>query len=156
MQGCPKLTSNPLSLLPRVPLRLCHRAVPLALNSDPRSSAVRVRGAGVQDTMGTRLGYETRPNICILEPRTSSIRSLVNRPARFAASRLVVLRPPYITALHPTTLCTHDAARSVGDNALIAYRDTIDSAGDDDKPKSGQKQRRRKAKIEFIQDTEWW
>ncbi|KAJ7259536.1 SRF-type transcription factor (DNA-binding and dimerization domain)-domain-containing protein [Mycena haematopus] len=47
-------------------------------------------------------------------------------------------------------------ANSVGDNAFIADHDAIDSAGDDDddddKPKSGQKQGRRKIKIEFIQD----
>ncbi|KAJ7819383.1 SRF-type transcription factor (DNA-binding and dimerization domain)-domain-containing protein [Mycena olivaceomarginata] len=47
-------------------------------------------------------------------------------------------------------------AASVGDNAFIADHDAIDSAGDDDddedKPKTGQKQGRRKIKIEFIQD----
>jgi hypothetical protein len=45
---------------------------------------------------------------------------------------------------------------NVGDNAFIADHDAIDSAGDDDddedKPKTGQKQGRRKIKIEFIQD----
>ncbi|CAK5284148.1 unnamed protein product [Mycena citricolor] len=44
----------------------------------------------------------------------------------------------------------------VSDNAFIADHDAMDSAGDDDddddKPKSGQKQGRRKIKIEFIQD----
>ncbi|KAF7346438.1 Serum response factor A [Mycena sanguinolenta] len=47
-------------------------------------------------------------------------------------------------------------ANSVGEGAFIADHDAIDSAGDDDddddKPKSGQKQGRRKIKIEFIQD----
>ncbi|KAJ6477344.1 SRF-type transcription factor (DNA-binding and dimerization domain)-domain-containing protein [Mycena vitilis] len=47
-------------------------------------------------------------------------------------------------------------ANNVGDNAFIADHDAIDSAGDDDddddKPKAGQKQGRRKIKIEFIQD----
>ncbi|KAJ7644196.1 SRF-type transcription factor (DNA-binding and dimerization domain)-domain-containing protein [Roridomyces roridus] len=47
-------------------------------------------------------------------------------------------------------------ANPVGDNAFIADHDAVDSAGDDDdedeKPKSGQKQGRRKIKIEFIQD----
>ncbi|KAF8158906.1 SRF-type transcription factor (DNA-binding and dimerization domain)-domain-containing protein [Mycena galopus ATCC 62051] len=47
-------------------------------------------------------------------------------------------------------------ANNVGDNAFIADHDAIDSAGDDEdddeKPKSGQKQGRRKIKIEFIQD----
>ncbi|KAF7365120.1 MADS-box transcription factor [Mycena venus] len=47
-------------------------------------------------------------------------------------------------------------AANVGDNAFIADHDAIDSAGDDDddddKPKAGQKQGRRKIKIEFIQD----
>jgi hypothetical protein len=47
-------------------------------------------------------------------------------------------------------------APSVGDNAFIADHDAVDSAAedddDDDKPKTGQKQGRRKIKIEFIQD----
>ncbi|KAJ6508673.1 SRF-type transcription factor (DNA-binding and dimerization domain)-domain-containing protein [Mycena sanguinolenta] len=47
-------------------------------------------------------------------------------------------------------------ANSVGEGAFIADHDAIDSAGDDDddddKPKTGQKQGRRKIKIEFIQD----
>ncbi|KAJ7920424.1 SRF-type transcription factor (DNA-binding and dimerization domain)-domain-containing protein [Mycena leptocephala] len=46
-------------------------------------------------------------------------------------------------------------ANSVGDNASIADPDAINSAGDDDnddKPKAGQKQGRRKIQIEFIQD----
>ncbi|KAK7048449.1 SRF-type transcription factor (DNA-binding and dimerization domain)-domain-containing protein [Favolaschia claudopus] len=47
-------------------------------------------------------------------------------------------------------------AANVNDNAFIADNDAMDSAGDDDddddKPKTGQKQGRRKIKIEFIQD----
>jgi len=47
-------------------------------------------------------------------------------------------------------------ANTVGENAFIADNDAMDSAGDDDdeedKPKTGQKQGRRKIKIEFIQD----
>ncbi|KAJ7695644.1 hypothetical protein B0H17DRAFT_1054974 [Mycena rosella] len=48
------------------------------------------------------------------------------------------------------------APNTVGDDAFIADHDAQDSAGDDDddddKPKAGQKQGRRKIKIEFIQD----
>ncbi|KAJ7459937.1 SRF-type transcription factor (DNA-binding and dimerization domain)-domain-containing protein [Mycena latifolia] len=48
------------------------------------------------------------------------------------------------------------APNNVGDDAFIADHDAVDSAGDDDddedKPKTGQKQGRRKIKIEFIQD----
>ncbi|KAJ6605680.1 hypothetical protein B0H10DRAFT_1820588, partial [Mycena sp. CBHHK59/15] len=48
------------------------------------------------------------------------------------------------------------ASQAVGEDAFIADHDAVDSAGDDDddddKPKTGQKQGRRKIKIEFIQD----